>query len=106
VSTLHILRSTHHFLGCPALNVLFFFFVGQVAGLDSIPFVFVGEAQSLLMNGRGEYNCSLVPEIAKPITGDAKVCNATSPDCAIEVFEVEYGKLLMFITALFRSCFS
>lgn len=64
----------------------------QVAGLDSIPFVFVGEAQSLLLNGRGEYNCSLVPTIANPLTGDAKVCNATSPDCAIEVFNVEYGE--------------
>ncbi|PQQ13635.1 L-ascorbate oxidase [Prunus yedoensis var. nudiflora] len=32
----------------------------QAAGLSSIPFVWVGEPQSLLINGRGRFNCSLL----------------------------------------------
>lgn len=59
----------------------------QATGLASIPFVWVGEPQSLLIQGRGRYNCSLVNAPA-----DAGVCNSTSPDCAPFVLHVVPGK--------------
>ncbi|XP_062181002.1 L-ascorbate oxidase-like [Phragmites australis] len=46
----------------------------QAVGLASDPLVFVTEPQSLLINGRGIFNCSLAP-------GGA--CNASVPDCAL-----------------------
>ncbi|KAB1202100.1 L-ascorbate oxidase [Morella rubra] len=45
----------------------------QATGLSSIPFGWVGEPQSLLINGRGRFNCSLV---------DSGLCNATNPECS------------------------
>ncbi|KAJ6811768.1 L-ascorbate oxidase [Iris pallida] len=61
----------------------------QAAGLSSIPFVFVGEPQSLLINGRGRFNCSM------PSTTGG-VCNLTNPDCSPSVFTVVPGKTYRF----------
>ncbi|WCJ31834.1 Cupredoxin superfamily protein [Euphorbia peplus] len=57
----------------------------QAAGLASIPFGWVGEPQSLLIQGKGMYNCS-TPGI------QADRCNATSPDCFPYVTTVIPGK--------------
>lgn len=64
----------------------------QSAGLFSDPFRFVGEPQSLLIEGRGAYNCSLVPQGAVAGSGDAVSCNATRPQCAPYVLSVVPGK--------------
>lgn len=57
----------------------------QATGLSSIPFVWVGEPQSLLIHGRGSFNCS-TPGI------EAGLCNATNPECARYVLTVVPGK--------------
>ncbi|XP_021273720.1 L-ascorbate oxidase-like [Herrania umbratica] len=49
----------------------------QAAGLSAIPFQWVGEPQSLLIHGRGRFNCS---SLTIP-TLDTGVCNTTNPDC-------------------------
>ncbi|KAJ6357372.1 hypothetical protein OIU78_005263 [Salix suchowensis] len=60
----------------------------QAAGLSAIPFVFVGEPQSLLINGRGKYNCSL-----STASGSAAgVCNTTNPECSPYSLTVVPGK--------------
>ncbi|CAI9780945.1 unnamed protein product [Fraxinus pennsylvanica] len=46
----------------------------QAAGLSSIPFVFVGEPQSILIQGKGRFDCN-APGI------QAGLCNATNPEC-------------------------
>ncbi|XP_021651094.2 L-ascorbate oxidase isoform X1 [Hevea brasiliensis] len=56
----------------------------QATGLSSIPFVFVGEPQSLLINGKGKYNCSLLTTPG--------ACNATNPQCSPHVLTVVPGK--------------
>ncbi|MED6181434.1 hypothetical protein PIB30_019332 [Stylosanthes scabra] len=56
----------------------------QAAGLSSIPFQWVNEPQSLLINGKGRFNCSL-----SPIAG---TCNATNPECAPYSQTVVSGK--------------
>lgn len=65
----------------------------QGVGLNSIPFKWVGEPQSLLMEGRGRYNCSLVPgdETALGV-GNSPICNASNEQCKPMVFRVEAGK--------------
>lgn len=56
-------------------------------------FKWVGEPQSLLINGRGTYNCSLVPKGGASSSGDVKVCNSSNPQCASPVvMPVERGK--------------
>lgn len=57
----------------------------QSVGLSSIPFVWVQEPQSLLIQGRGRYDCSL-------ISNTDTTCNSTSPDCAPFVMDVVPGK--------------
>ncbi|KAJ8765754.1 hypothetical protein K2173_014876 [Erythroxylum novogranatense] len=47
----------------------------QATGLASIPFGWVGEPQSLLIQGKGRFNCS-----SPGMTGD--VCNTTNPECS------------------------
>ncbi|GJN38145.1 hypothetical protein PR202_gb27159 [Eleusine coracana subsp. coracana] len=47
----------------------------QAVGLASDPLVFVNEPQSLLINGRGRFNCSSVAAGAG--------CNASSPECSL-----------------------
>ncbi|CAL9091432.1 unnamed protein product [Musa textilis] len=56
----------------------------EATGLASIPFAWVGEPQSLLINGRGKFNCSLA--------GPTAVCNATNPECSPYVLTVVPGK--------------
>ncbi|CAA0823583.1 Cupredoxin superfamily protein [Striga hermonthica] len=46
----------------------------QATGLSSIPFVWVGEPQSILIQGKGKFNCS-TPGI------EAARCNASNPEC-------------------------
>ncbi|KAK3411649.1 hypothetical protein EUGRSUZ_I00383 [Eucalyptus grandis] len=60
----------------------------QAAGLSSIPFGWVGEPQSLLIQGRGKFNCS---KLASP-TLDPTACNATSSECLPYVLTVIPGK--------------
>ncbi|GKV25325.1 hypothetical protein SLEP1_g34780 [Rubroshorea leprosula] len=50
----------------------------QAVGLTSVPFQWVGEPQSLLIHGKGRFNCS------KLITTslDAGICNVTNPECS------------------------
>ncbi|KAG8373336.1 hypothetical protein BUALT_Bualt11G0013600 [Buddleja alternifolia] len=57
----------------------------QAVGLSSIPFVWVGEPQSILIQGRGRFNCS------RPGIG-AGLCNATNPECAPYALTVVPGK--------------
>jgi len=60
----------------------------QAAGLASAPIVWVGEPQSLLINGRGRFaNCSAMA---------AGACNAAHPECAPQVFAVVPGKTYRF----------
>ncbi|XP_075510360.1 L-ascorbate oxidase [Primulina tabacum] len=46
----------------------------QATGLSSLPFVWVGEPQSILIQGRGKFNCN-TPGI------QSGLCNATNPEC-------------------------
>ncbi|XP_059624315.1 L-ascorbate oxidase-like [Cornus florida] len=57
----------------------------QATGLSSIPFVWVGEPQSLLIQGRGRFNCSS-PSV------EPSSCNATNPECSPYVLTVVPGK--------------
>ncbi|CAL5064690.1 unnamed protein product [Urochloa decumbens] len=59
----------------------------QAAGLASVPMRWVGEPHSLLINGRGRFNCSAAAE---------GTCNATLPECDAPVFEVVPGKTYRF----------
>jgi len=60
----------------------------QATGLASVPFGWVGEPQSLLINGRGRFvNCSAMA---------CGACNATQPECATPVFAVVPGKTYRF----------
>ncbi|CAM6004310.1 unnamed protein product [Sphagnum balticum] len=63
----------------------------QQLGLDSIPFRFVGEPQSLLIEGRGKYNCALDPG-SNGASPSCLPCNASNPECAYHVIPVEHGK--------------
>lgn len=64
----------------------------QAAGLASVPIEWVGEPKSLLINGRGRFNCSALAASG----GAAAACNATSPDCAVQVFAVVPGRTYRF----------
>ncbi|XP_044470060.1 L-ascorbate oxidase-like [Mangifera indica] len=61
----------------------------QATGLSAIPFQWVGEPHSLLLNGRGRYNCSL---LTGPSTDVASICNATNPECSPFTLTVVPGK--------------
>uniref|UniRef100_A0A0D3ELY2 Plastocyanin-like domain-containing protein n=1 Tax=Oryza barthii TaxID=65489 RepID=A0A0D3ELY2_9ORYZ len=57
----------------------------QAAGLASVPIVWVGEPQSLLINGRSRFmNCSSSPATV------AASCNMAHPYCAPAVFAVRH----------------
>ncbi|KAI5059105.1 hypothetical protein GOP47_0025424 [Adiantum capillus-veneris] len=56
-------------------------------------FQWVGEPQTLLINGRGSYDCALVPKGGLTSSGDVKVCNTSNPQCASPVMPVERGKM-------------
>ncbi|XVF61682.1 hypothetical protein PTKIN_Ptkin08bG0150400 [Pterospermum kingtungense] len=49
----------------------------QSAGLSAIPFQWVQEPESLLIHGKGRFNCSKLTTT----TLDSGVCNTTNPDC-------------------------
>ncbi|KAL5753567.1 hypothetical protein ACOSP7_021787 [Xanthoceras sorbifolium] len=55
----------------------------EATKLTSLPFVWIGEPQSLLINGRGKYDCSNL---------NANVCNATNPECLPYSLTVVPGK--------------
>ncbi|GFZ18590.1 cupredoxin superfamily protein [Actinidia rufa] len=57
----------------------------QATGLSSIPFDWVGEPQSLLIHGKGSFDCS-TPGI------QSGLCNATNPECSPYVLTVVPGK--------------
>ncbi|XP_057807075.1 L-ascorbate oxidase [Salvia miltiorrhiza] len=57
----------------------------QSLGLSSIPFVWVGEPDSILIQGRGKFDCN-TPGIA------AALCNASNPECAPYAMTVVPGK--------------
>ncbi|EER98805.1 hypothetical protein BDA96_02G194300 [Sorghum bicolor] len=60
----------------------------EATGLASVPIIWVGEPQSLLINGRGRwFSCSRMA---------AGACNATLPECAAPVFAVVPGKTYRF----------
>ncbi|KAI4345214.1 hypothetical protein L6164_012356 [Bauhinia variegata] len=56
----------------------------QAIGLSSIPFVWVGEPQSLLIQGKGMFDCSKVTELG--------VCNTSNPECSPHVQTVVPGQ--------------
>ncbi|MCL7041870.1 hypothetical protein MKW94_021518 [Papaver nudicaule] len=60
----------------------------QATGLSSKPFVWVGEPQSLLIHGRGKFNCS------SPTIGSSDTCNTTNPQCAPYTLTVVPGKTI------------
>lgn len=66
----------------------------QELGLNTVPFRFVGEPQSLLLEGRGRYNCSLLRESSAttPTPPGCLTCNATNPKCTPHVIPVTPGK--------------
>ncbi|KAK4721884.1 hypothetical protein R3W88_012117 [Solanum pinnatisectum] len=57
----------------------------QATGLASLDFSWVGEPQSILIHGRGRFNCS-IPSI------DPTLCNATNPQCTPYSMTVVSGK--------------
>ncbi|KAG0469775.1 hypothetical protein HPP92_016475 [Vanilla planifolia] len=56
----------------------------QEIGLSSLNFNWIGEPDSLLINGRGRYNCSLA--------GPLDACNVTNPECSPAALAVMPGK--------------
>ncbi|KAJ0097158.1 hypothetical protein Patl1_27321 [Pistacia atlantica] len=66
----------------------------QATGLTSIPYVWIGEPQSLLINGRGKYDCANL---------SASVCNAANPECAPSSFTVVPGETYRFRIASLTS---
>ncbi|KAJ1412856.1 Multicopper oxidase, type 1 [Sesbania bispinosa] len=58
----------------------------QAAGFSSIPFQWVGEPQSLLINGKGRFNCSTTPSL------NTGICNTSNPECSPFVQTVIQGK--------------
>ncbi|KAL4645430.1 hypothetical protein ACB092_02G234600 [Castanea dentata] len=57
----------------------------QATGLSSIPFVWVGEPQSLLIQGKGKFNCS-----SASLTADT--CNTSNPECSPYAITIIPGK--------------
>ncbi|KAL5703898.1 L-ascorbate oxidase [Ranunculus cassubicifolius] len=60
----------------------------QMARLSARPFQWVGEPQSLLIQGRGRFNCSLL----NITTLAGGVCNTANPECSPYVLRVVPGK--------------
>ncbi|MQL80233.1 hypothetical protein Taro_012689 [Colocasia esculenta] len=57
----------------------------QMVGLSSVPFRWIGEPQTLLINGKGQYNCSL----AAHVVAEQSACEITSSSqCAPVTFRV------------------
>ncbi|CAF2032832.1 unnamed protein product [Brassica napus] len=62
----------------------------KATGLASIPFKWVGEPQSLMIQGRGRFNCT--NNLMTPQRSEAEVCNASHADCSRLVLTVIPGK--------------
>ncbi|KAH0943521.1 hypothetical protein HID58_003158 [Brassica napus] len=62
----------------------------KATGLASIPFKWVGEPQSLMIQGRGRFNCT--NNMMTPQRSEAEVCNASHADCSRFVLMVIPGK--------------
>ncbi|KAK3411652.1 hypothetical protein EUGRSUZ_I00388 [Eucalyptus grandis] len=60
----------------------------QAAGLSSIPFVWVEEPQSLLIQGKGKFDCSKLVTASS----DPMACNTTNPECSPYMLTVVQGK--------------
>ncbi|KAJ7956866.1 L-ascorbate oxidase [Quillaja saponaria] len=60
----------------------------QATGLSSTDFKWIGEPQSLLIQGKGRFNCS---KLTTPSL-DPDACNQTKPECAPYVLTVIPGK--------------
>ncbi|KAH9320774.1 hypothetical protein KI387_015413 [Taxus chinensis] len=58
----------------------------QAIGLSSNPFVWVGEPHSLLIEGRGKFNCTTVS------ADNSNTCNTTHSQCSPHVLRVKQGK--------------
>ncbi|OMP04129.1 Multicopper oxidase, type 1 [Corchorus olitorius] len=58
----------------------------QATGLSATPFQWVGDPQSLLIHGRGKFNCSALT------SSEPGVCNATKPECSRFTLIVVPGK--------------
>ncbi|KAF9591612.1 hypothetical protein IFM89_004841 [Coptis chinensis] len=61
----------------------------QAIGLSSKPFGWIGEPQSLLIQGRGTFNCSTLNSLAI-VPG---LCNTSNPECSPYVLTVVPGKV-------------
>ncbi|QCE01521.1 L-ascorbate oxidase [Vigna unguiculata] len=62
----------------------------QELGLSSIPFRWVNEPQSLLMNGRGQYNCSMAANVMNTSLPQCKFRG--NEKCAPQIFYVHPNK--------------
>uniref|UniRef100_A0A0D2ZVH2 L-ascorbate oxidase n=1 Tax=Brassica oleracea var. oleracea TaxID=109376 RepID=A0A0D2ZVH2_BRAOL len=62
----------------------------KATGLASIPFKWVGEPQSLMIQGRGRFNCT--NNLMTPQRSEAEVYNASHADCSRLVLTVIPGK--------------
>ncbi|XP_027330394.1 L-ascorbate oxidase [Abrus precatorius] len=63
----------------------------QEVGLSSKPFKWINEPQSLLINGRGQYNCSMAANLIKNTT--LPQCNFRGgEECAPEILHVDPNK--------------
>ncbi|KAJ8638455.1 hypothetical protein MRB53_012722 [Persea americana] len=57
----------------------------QSVGLSSIPFRWIGEPQSLLIEGRGQYNCSLAAHFSN---GSSTMCELRNTQCTPHILHV------------------
>ncbi|OAY83949.1 L-ascorbate oxidase [Ananas comosus] len=60
----------------------------QMAGLSSNPFRWIGEPQTLLINGRGQYNCSTAEQTIR----GSGTCEITGSQCEPVVLQVQPNK--------------
>ncbi|PON65289.1 L-ascorbate oxidase [Parasponia andersonii] len=58
-------------------------------GLSSKNFTWVGEPQSLLIQGKGKFNCS---SLSSPSPSDPDLCNPSNPECSPYLLTVIPGK--------------
>lgn len=61
----------------------------QSVGLSSIPFRWIGEPQSLLINGKGQYNCSFAAEFSN---GSSTMCQLKNRQCTPHLLYVQPNK--------------
>ncbi|CAK9165716.1 unnamed protein product [Ilex paraguariensis] len=62
----------------------------QEVDLSFKPFQWVGEPQTPLMNGRGQYNCSIAAQVSNTSSGP---CNLTGNEqCAAQILNVQPNK--------------